>query len=162
MDNQPNQQQFPKMLRKLLSIAELATTALAAAGLVVHFAGTTLPEVLMIGLSGLAVVYFLSAFQVPEKPSTTDKSLGTLLPALTNKVIGTALSVCCIGILFSILGLEGSANMLLIGVLSLAAGIVISAFVVIGNSSRLDQVKPGLLRAIPVCLISAYFLVESL
>jgi hypothetical protein len=153
---------FVERLGKFLFTGELIFTALAVAGLALHFAGTHFGPVLMISLSALAAVYFLSGFQVQPPPAQDDKGLGALLPVITGKVTYIGMAVCCIGVMFATLGMPGSAQMLLTGTATVALVTLVNALLVIGNPSRLSRLRGLIIRGTAVSLLSGYFLSRSL
>jgi hypothetical protein len=159
----PKQPPFVLMLRKVLMPAEIAATALSVAGLILSFIGNPIEIALVLGLSTLATVYFLSGYLPTDAAGPPDdRGFAGLLPIITSKVVGIGMAVCCIGVLFHSLGLTGNGQMLLIGTSSVALAVIINVFLVFGNPGRLPLVRGSLLRGIPVALISGYFLSQVL
>jgi hypothetical protein len=161
-DPAQNKTPFVELLGKFLFTGELIFTALAIAGLALHFSGTTVEPVLMLSLSALAAVYFLSAFQMQAPPAEGDKGMRVLLPVLTVKVAYIGMAVCCIGVMFATLGMPGSAQMLLIGTASVALVTLVNALLAAGNSSRPNRLRGLIIRGTAVSMLSGYFLSRSL
>src|SRR5436190_8350702 len=110
---------FSSRIFNFLSILEKIAVVVALLGIgfkYLHLAGGN--EMLMLGLSGLAGVYFMFAYKPPEKTDQEEKpGFATLLIAtILPKVSWIACSVLTIGVLFGVLNLSGSAEMLMIGV----------------------------------------------
>lgn len=129
----PNQKNF--LFDTVLPIVERISWPLAVLGFGLRYfqlAGGSI--LLMIGLANLAIVYHLGSFapvsttpeaQQPfayEPVSTSHTEPFTTI--VLKKIGGIASAVTLIGILFKLLFWNGSASMLLVGTLSLAAVVV--------------------------------------
>lgn len=156
----PPKSNFAELLTKtVLPRVHLIALAVAAIGLFFHYqqlSGST--DILLIGFSTLAVVYFLSAFSVVAVPPESKHSPYALI---LFKVLYLSAAVLIIGILFSILKMEGNKEMLLIGCMTLGAGVLFSAALIATNSDNMPILKRPFTIGIPVLLIGVYFLYQQ-
>jgi hypothetical protein len=152
---------FPSKLFSLLSILEKIAIVVALLGVAfnyLRFTGANM--LLMIGLSTLAGVYFLTGFRPPEKADDEQKLGFAALLATTilPKVSWIACAVLVIGIQFHLLHLPGATQQLQIGALAGAAAAVIFGFLVSqGNEHAKSQIGV-LYRLVPMLIITSYFL----
>jgi hypothetical protein len=113
---------------------------------------------LMIGLSGLAVVFFLYA-QRPPVAENNDGSFADLLTcAILPKVLWISCSASTIGVMFFLLFGQNPAykNMLFIGGGTIFIACWVLTFILINNRKYLLDVQPVLMRALPILLIDIY------
>lgn len=135
--------------------------AAGVVGAVLSLAGMPAADIIFVSLSSLSVVYFLNAFRPPQDggPDATREPMGfrdLLASSIIPKVLWISCSTSIIGILFAILRLEGHDQMLMIGGSSTVMGIVLLAFISIGGTKPSKELRPVLMRAIPIALITAY------
>lgn len=118
-------------------------------------------ELLMIGMSFLAAVYFLNAYVPPaasEKAGDEKAGFIDLLTTIIAPKLGwIAASVTVIGGLFRMLHLAGAGEMLMIGVLVLMIVTIVMGISAV-TGSRTARVTPVLYRIVPVCLFGVYLL----
>ena len=121
-------------------------------------------ELLMISLSTLSVVFFLRANSSPALKIKEGEQLGftsLLSLVILPKVLWIGSSAATIGILFWILRLEGSAEMLMIGGSALAFGtVLVGAFMTAGSDNLLPIYRPILYRAVPTVIMAIYILLS--
>ena len=158
----PPQSPFSQTLYRYLEKAELVLLAALGASLLARYLEMNgYMTALQVSLSGLAGVYFLMAYRPPasqpdgEKKGFTDLLAATILP----KVLWIGCSVGAIGIMFYLLQLEGARQMLLIH--TGAGGVGIGMFLASRQSSSAAALTEVLYRAIPLLLISVYFLTAA-
>lgn len=120
--------------------------------------------ILRIALTGLAVTFFLSAYRPPEeiKERSENDTFGfseMLALMIIPKVlwISSAVSAAGIALYFFRFGNDGYKQALMIGILSIAACLVLLAFFLISGIKHLKSVTPILLRAVPALLAGLYF-----
>lgn len=158
-------QSFSDRLRFYLSRAEQALLALALIGLILRYANLPWTTVVMLALSGLACVFFLSAYLPPE-PVEADKNtrLGfkdLLMLTILPKVMGIACSVSAIGILFFLLGLKGYRQMVMIGGGTIVIGLLILGIGFITETRNIKSMMPMLHRGIPLVLLDVYLFMQN-
>jgi hypothetical protein len=101
-------------------------------------------QALMISMMTLAVFYFLSAYTISDAKE--------YLIIVAMKVVGIASAVCVIGVTFSLLHLQGSDQMLLIGLTSISAAGLILFFGWL--KSRNDSYMPLIARTVFLGFVS--------
>ena len=153
---------FSTQLYGWLQKAEKFLLAGAVVALILRYAGYPIEQLLTISLSGLAMVYFFSAFSPPQPSETQAEEkkgfIDLLFVSTLPKLAGIGSAVAIIGILFGLQRLNGYAEMLNMG-LFVAGGV--SVFIVIGlamGNERARSLMPLLYRLIPLAIISAYLL----
>lgn len=149
---------------KYLPYLEIAFIASAVLGFILQSMGIELTELLIIGLSGLAVSFFLNAHKPAEEPaSPTDepKGFGHLLGfVILPKIAWISCAIATIGILFNIMqfGNDQGSTMLYIGGFNL---LLISVILIAMNFTQgglINRMQPLLLRATPLMIIVGYLL----
>ncbi|MEQ8304854.1 MAG: hypothetical protein RIB47_15775 [Cyclobacteriaceae bacterium] len=147
---------------RYLPAAEKIFLAGLAVGVVLLFMSVD-TTVLMISLNGLAVVYFLFAY----KPLEIQREEGALFGfsellayMIVPKVMWIASAVSLIGIMFSLLKLEGSSNMLLIGLISLGIGTLLLVIFKAIGVKQLEVLQPMLYRTMPLLFFDLYTLLR--
>jgi hypothetical protein len=118
-------------------------------------------SIVTIGLSTLAVIYFLTA-QIPLETSTNSEQnrfgfIDLLGRTIAPKVLGIGSSVSVVGVQFTLLNWNGFREMLVIGGSSLAAATVVG-LVASSNDEVRKALQPRLIRALPLMLICFYLL----
>ncbi len=156
---------FVTLLSKILGFAEVVAILLSVGGLIFKAMHWTYGnELLMIGMSSLAGVYFLRAFQAPPAgtPQPTQQTpekkgfIELLAVSIVPKLGWIAMAVCLDGFLFALLHLSGAAEMLLIGTSTLLASIAVAFVAVSTNASKYPRLIGFLYRGVPVFLLTAY------
>jgi hypothetical protein len=154
---QPNPACMFSALPKITKWTEFLGITVCAVGYVfkvMHYAGAN--ELLLLGFLTLASTYLVSGFIVIALPDGYEpKSFFDLLPILLRKVMYLALSVYLLGILFKILHLGGANPMLLVGVATLAIGLLLSVVLIVGNRQRMEILMNPLARS--VFLVFVFF-----
>jgi hypothetical protein len=147
---------FEVFLRRVLSLALWVSLLLALAG--ISFKILQLPfanELLITGLASLACVYFLMAFTLPQIPAGIQPFIYS---TIVYKVLYIASSVTTMGVLFRLLHLEGSHQMLMIGMLTLGAGCLVAALFFLLKSDNWILLKEAFIRAITLLLLAVVIL----
>jgi len=151
-------------LTKYFPFVEKVSLTAFVAGYVLkmlHYPGD---EIVIISLSVLSGIYFLSAYTPPpvedeSEEKNQQQGFGALLGrTIVPKVLGIGSSVCVIGVLFTIEHYSGFREMLLIGSTSLAAASLLGLLTTMNNERARKALSPMLLRAVPLMLIAFYFL----
>lgn len=143
-----------------LPTAELICLAGAFIGVLLKRIDQPGDDVLRISLSGLAGIFFLSAFRPPEgsqgdvPKGFMDLLFATILP----KIMGISLAVSVIGILFTLLHFPGNKEFLRIGGAVLVMALVLTGAGLATGNDRAKAIKPLLYRAMPMVLVTAYLL----
>ena len=150
---------FISVLRtKILPNVHMIALIICAVGLgflTLHYTGAT--ELLMIGLSTLAGVYFLMAFMMIQLPPDCKP---TLYSFMLYKLIYISSAVTVIGILFALLKLPGANQMLLIGCGGLGVSILFSAVLIGINRDNMFVLKTPFLRGLGLLLLGVYFMYQ--
>jgi hypothetical protein len=158
--SQPQESFSAKLFEKLQWI-EIALWAGAGIGLLLRFASVPSNNLIIISLSGLAIILFLSAYRPPNIVRSDDEKLGftdLLCFSIAPKVLGISSAVTIIGVLFFLMGMKGYEQMLLVGSMSIAiASLLIEAGVVM-KVKHMKTVISILYRAVPLMLIGFYLL----
>ena len=151
---------FVQRLGPYLSASEKVFAGLSLVGLGLGYAGMNAISAVVIGLAGLAIVFFLFAFQLPP-PTESDEPLQfkhLLVSTIAPKVAWISCAVSVMGILFFILDL-GNKNykqMIIIGGSALAFALLITVFSGLTDNASLNPLKAVLYRAIPIMIIDLY------
>jgi hypothetical protein len=156
----------PNVMQKItrhLYNAELFLTGLLTFGILLPKMGVDSSPIVVISVFGLAVVFFLQAYNptllpIPPAQRGFKELLSlTVLP----KIIWIATSVCTIGILLFLLDISnGYLQVLLIGETALVASLLIAGYFFMRSAAYAKIVTPMLYRAVPVLLISTYILLS--
>lgn len=150
----------PPFLMKLLRPGEIVALAVTIAGVALKYLQLNgADEFIMIGLSTLAGVYFLTGFLPPVQTKGDGGNLGfgelfasTILP----KVSWIACSVTLIGLLYGLLHLPGSGEMLMIGCSVLSISILASGYFIATGSEQAPALMNILYRSAPICIFGIY------
>lgn len=155
----PQKTNFGELLSKtILPKVHLIALLVSAIGLVFKYMNLSgSADILMIGFSALAAVYFLSAFTMVTVAQGSKHSPYALI---LFKLLYIAAAVSVIGLLFFVLKLEGYKEMLLMGSGALGVAILFSAAFVGANSDNMPILKRPLTFGIPILLIAVYFLYQ--
>ena len=156
---------FSSKLYGWLSIDERALVAGAVIGLVLKTFNMKEQgdSLVMFSLSGLAGVFFLSAFRPPaaKTEETEEKKLGftdllfiTILP----KIVGISCAVGTIGVLFALLHRPGSEQMMQIGLAATGAASALIAIGLAQGNEKPKELSPYLIRLLPLMGIRSYYL----
>ena len=143
---------IPGTIKKNLPKIEFVLVAIIAVILLLNRLDSPGP-IVIIAISTLAILYFLSAY-IPTKDPVPH-----FLAIISYKVLGIGWSVCTLGILFHLMGFPGAPSMLGIGATSVAAALLIRIFIQI----KFDTFKPdqSLLRSIILIAIAGFLLSQG-
>lgn len=146
---------FNSLLRtKILPNVHIIALVMCAVGLgflTLNYTGAN--QMLMIGLSTLAGVYFLMAFMMIQLPPDCKP---TLYSFMLYKLIYISSAVIVIGILFALLKLPGADQMLLIGCGGLGVSLLFSAVLIGINRDNMVVLKTPLFRGLGLLLVGVY------
>jgi hypothetical protein len=151
-----------KITRHLYN-AELFLTGLLTFGILLPKMEVDSSLIVVISVFGLAVVFFLQAYNPVLLPIRSAQMGFRELFSLTvlPKIIWIATSVCTIGILLFLLDINDAYyGTLLIGETALVAGLLIAGYFSMRSATYAKIVMPMLYRAVPVLLISTYILLS--
>jgi hypothetical protein len=155
-----------QILNRILDPLELIGLMVLTIALILRFFGISGgPELIMVSMSELGMVYFLNAYRPPVSNADTDdqpKGFFTLLATSIAKKVGfLACSVVIVGSLYRILHLKGADEMLRIGSSAVIGASVIMGVYLVMDRERASQVLPALYRTVPIGLIGAYLLLNN-
>lgn len=136
----------------------LVCLTIAMVANVIHL---SIPGLLSISLTGLAVSFYLKAF-IPIEIERTEGELlgfGDLLGlTIAPKILGIGASIAIIGILFKTLELPGADAMLGIGGMTLVVISIILVILKVTGVKHIDKVLHLLIYSIPIAIIGFYLL----
>jgi hypothetical protein len=150
--------QYIPLIEKILLVALVIGTILALMEIDM--------TVVTISLFGLAATFFLRAFQPPKEIRQSENETFGFSELLTLSIIPKVLwissAVSSIGVAFYLINFEnkGYKQMLLIGIMSIGAGLVLFTIFLLTGVKHLKIIVPVLLRAIPVSLAAIYFFLK--
>lgn len=156
---------FLEKLMSYLSYAEIGALFLSALGLAflyLHWEGSH--QLLQVGFTALAMIYFLSAFTLPVDPATGPESdqrkgfMDSFAKTILRKVIYLGCAVSLFGLLFALLGRPGAGQLLLIGGTTLVLASLLAGLAVLSNNTLLAFLQGPLLRAVPLAMLAVYWL----
>jgi hypothetical protein len=148
-----------------LSRAEQALLGLALIGLVLKYANLPWTMVLTISLAGLTAVFFLSAFTPPDQQKLAENTLlsfkDLLAFTIAPKVLGISCAVSAIGILFFLQNLKGHQQLVMIGGVSIAFGLLVLGYGFMTDTKNIRTMMPWVYRAIPLGCLDAYIFLQN-
>lgn len=160
-----DKQNFTALLSKvILPKVEIIAAVITSIGFVLNYLKQSgAAELIMIGLSTLASVFFVTGFLLPptiEKtlPEETPKTFVDLLVLILWKVMHIALAVSTIGLLLYLLHLKGFSQMMLIGTLTLAVALLSAGFIILQKNNYLALFKTTLIKVLMMVIIGTYIL----
>lgn len=132
-------------------IVTLAGIGLWVAGYA-HYQG-----LLVMGMVTLAAVYFLFSYQPPKTEALSVRG------KLGMRLLHIAASVAAVGVLFTLLPLEGAANMLAVGSASLVLATLFTLSILRASASAPERalLRAGLLRTAMITCLSVYLFVTT-
>lgn len=152
---------FATKLFGLLQRGEMILLMTLIIGLALRYTFPQTEILVIISLAGLAMIFFLSAYQpIPiekdEKFGPTDLLYYIIAP----KILGISSAVCAVGLLFYFIDNNnpGFRPMLTIGAMSIAAASLIVFIGWLQKDKNIQLIIPILYRAIPLMIVSFYFL----
>lgn len=154
----------PALLEKLPAF-EKGFMAVLAGGIILAVLKIDL-TILKIGLVGLAVIFFASAFRLPAPSSDQENGQYGFSDLLASSIlpkvlwISSAISTIAIALYFIKPENQGYRQMLFIGTTTAATALVILTFFLISGAKHLKAVVPILYRAIPVLIAGLYFFLK--
>ena len=162
---------FPKMLKSILAKVEMVSLVISGIGFLLLYLGR--PEsnnVLVVGVSSLAIVLFLTAFVLPpssenrmrgQDEKQTKKGFMELIYLILWKIIHIGCAVTAIGILLYLIKAKGGENIILIGTAALIGSLFFSGVTILQKSENFILLKSSLIRAVPIVLIGSYILYRN-
>jgi hypothetical protein len=154
---------FAKSLGKILSWLERGAVVVVIIGLILTATGTNASQILMISMSALAGVYFLYAYQPIQIEREEGEKYGfkeLLAFTIAPKISWIGNSVMLIGILFSLLSLNGARQMLMVGIGAGAVASFILGALSASGTKNIESIQPVLLRTIPLLGVSLYLFLK--
>ena len=162
---EPSRSPFLEKLTTYLSYVEIGGLIVSSLGLTFLYMNlTSSRQLILLGLTSLAGVYFLSAFTIPPDPGTgaeagAPKGFSDLFfQTIVRKIIYIGCSISVIGMLFGLLGLRGGGQMLLIGCTTLVISCLLSGLAIIRNDKISPFLEGPLMRAVPISILALYWL----
>jgi hypothetical protein len=151
-----------QFLSKILRWGELAGILLTASAILLKITEVPLAsQLFLIGLSTLAIIYFLMGFAIqPLNPGKKKIEFIDLVVNKLQKIMYIGVSVLCISYLFTILHLNGANEMMLIGLFTLLSCLVVSMIMILLNRDRMTLLKSPLVRSL--ALLVFYFITPFL
>lgn len=106
-------------------------------------------DFLLFSMAGLAIIYFLGAFVPPPSApqNSSANSMQLLIAMILQKVLGIGSATGVIGILFAVMHMPGSREMLLIGSMTLTVAVILGAYFTITDYDHSKGNMPMLIRA---------------
>jgi hypothetical protein len=152
------------VLFRALDTGEIITLIGIAVGLALLYMQQQVAlQVLNIFMSVLAAIFFLRGYQ-PRSAANGDGPrpgfLELLAATIVPKVGWIGCAVVTIGILFYLLGLKGTQEMLMIGTLVLTAALALIGLFAIIKPDRVSGLMPLVYRAFPSWLVGLYLYLQ--
>ena len=152
---------FVEKIAKYLYPAETFFLGLLTVGILLPRFDIDTSAIIMISLSGLAMVFFLNMYRpldvkIGQGDQGSFKEL--LYLVIVPKILWLSSSVNAIGILFFILNFKGYKEMLMIGAATSAIALVILGIFFLTEEKHIKATIPVLYRAIPMLLVAVYIL----
>ena len=150
-------------MNKLLPSLEQICLAILVIGFILQLNGTPIAILIMLGLGGLGVVFFLSAYRpLDVKPQENERmGFNELLGlSIIPKVLWIGSAITVMGILFYMMQI---GNGQFLGVLYIGGlTVIIATLILLGlkaiGTKYLNTIFPILFRALPTLLVAAYII----
>ncbi len=154
---------FATKLFGFLQKGEMILLMTLIIGLALRYTFQQAEMLVIISLAGLAMIFFLSAYQPIPIQSEKDEKFGPtylLYYIIAPKILGISSAVCTVGLLFYFIDHNnpGFRPMLTIGAMSIAAASLIVFIGWLQKDKNIQLIIPILYRAIPLMIVSFYFL----
>lgn len=144
---------FAQALSKIIGLVERVAMAVAFAGALFKYMHWAMgSELLILGLFTIAITLFLSGFGMLSTPHS--------LVAVIYKLGYISSAVAVIGILFTLLRLEGSVQMLTVALPSLGGVVIMAGVFSAKYEGALKVLRPMLMRAVPLFLCCLYLFLK--
>ena len=144
---------FVQSLGKVVRYAEGVAILVAFVGIIFKYMHWTMGnEFLLIGLSTLAFTLFLGGFQAMQ---ASNKFI-----LVIHRLGHICSAVAVVGILFTLLHLEGNKQMLTVALPSLIGVLVMAGVLAAKHEDTLRLLRPMLMRAVPLLLCCLYFVMK--
>jgi hypothetical protein len=160
-----DKQNFTALLSKvILPKVEIIAAVVTSIAFVLNYLKLAVAsQLVMVGLSTLAGVFFVTGFLPPptiEKSlrEETAKTFVDLLILILWKVLHIALAVATIGLLFYLLHLKGFSQMMLIGTMTLVVALLLTGFIILQKNEYLPPLKTAIIKASMMAIIGVYIL----
>ena len=145
--------------KKILPNVQHVALFIAVIGFVfriLHYPGAE--QLLMIGLSTLAMAYFFMAFMPLHIPTGCKPDL---YATVVYKIIYIGGSVAAIGILFQVLSFNGAREILSIGSASTGIAMIISVILIARKNDNWIVLKNAIIRGAGILLLSIYMMRQA-
>jgi hypothetical protein len=148
-----------RTLKRYIPYIQQAALALSVAGLVFHFMDYSgARELLMSGLLLLSSAYFLWAFLPMESAPHSEPDT---YAAMVHKLIYISCSVILVGVLFTLLHLEGHHQLMLVGGISLLMALAGTIILMIKKRENFVSLRDAFIRGISSALLSLLVLSQN-
>ena len=162
---EPRRSPFLEKLMTYLSYIEIGGLIVSSLGLTFLYMNlTSSRQLILLGLTSLSGIYFLSAFTIPSDPGAGTEAeapkgpLDLFFQTIVRKVIYIGCSISVIGLLFGLLGLRGGGQLLLIGGTALVISCLLSGLAIVRNNKLRPFLEGPLTRAVPIAILAMYWL----
>ena len=151
-----------QLLSKILKWGEMTGIVITVTAILLKIVNNGFTsQLFLIGFSTLAMIYFLSGFAIqPFKSEGNKIALTDLLINKLQKIMFIGISIVCIAYLFTILRLSGANEMMIIGLFTLLACLIIAIILILFRRDRMVLLRSPLIRA--VVLVIFYFVTPFL
>ncbi|HLT71112.1 MAG TPA: hypothetical protein VKZ75_00605 [Cyclobacteriaceae bacterium] len=144
---------LPRLERMLLMLIVL--------GIVITFLTNAGALIINVAIAGLALVFFLYAYQPLLVNTGKDEKagMGELLGwSIVPKVLWIGCAISAMGILFFLIktGTDEYRNMVMIGGFSIVSSLLVLGVLQVSGTKHLQVITPILLRAIPLMIMDFY------
>jgi hypothetical protein len=148
-----------RILKRYIPYVQQAALAVSVAGLVFHYMNYSgANKLLLFGLILLSAAYFLWAFLPME---SAPHSAPEAYTALIHKLIYISCSVVLMGVLFTLLHLEGHHELTLIGGISLLIALAGAILLMIKKRENFVSLRDAFIRGISSALLALLILSQN-
>lgn len=153
-----------KQFDKIIQLLDRVFWAMVVVWAISDALGSGLVILLSLGLTGIAVVFFIEAYRPLELEDTGEESGFSDLLGLTivPKILGIASSVATVGIMFYQLGMPGYPVMLGVGLSSILICLLILAILRAIGIQQLEKLRPRLIKSTIVTGAALFLFMEFL
>ncbi len=156
---------FTKLLYyTVIPILEKVFAGILLLGLLLKYVNIDGKPFMIISLSGLAGVFYLTAFKPLGAELTAEEKQGfanLFATTMGPKLLGIGSAVLTIGILFYLMKFGGYKEMLMIGCGAVSLVLLGLGVVSLAGNKNIERLTPLLIRAIPLLLLGAYIFIKN-
>jgi len=160
-------EQKTSIIHKHLPTLEKLFLLSLAVGLTLNFLNMDLPQITLISLTGLGVVFFMNTYRSLDIPGPEEGKLygfqELLSYTIIPKVLWISTSILTVGILFYMMntGNNGYLSMIGIGSTTVIIGTVFLIGSMVMGTKHLNLVIPVLYRSTPALVVGIYIYLQS-